>query len=68
MIIKERRSQVERRSESLEIGCLDDTVIVAVSQWQTVGQILEATVDGHMMVGADCCTENFVLPVCVGGS
>ena len=66
VVIEERRSQVDRCGEALEIGCLHDTVVLVEAQRNTVGEVLESAVDRYIVFGAYGCTEHLVLPVGVG--
>ncbi|CCZ86254.1 unknown [Phocaeicola plebeius CAG:211] len=63
MIVKERRSQINRSCKSLEIRSLDNSIVIIVSQRNTVGQVLQTTIDRHMVVRTDCRTKDFILPV-----
>ena len=65
VIIQEAWIQIQAGSVTLIVGSFQCTILVGVTQRKTIRNMLETTSHSYVVVSADGCTEDFLVPVCV---
>ena len=66
VVVEERRVQSDTGRGTLEVGGLQDTVLVGVAHAHAVGHVLQATLYGHVVVVRYGTVEDLFLPVGIG--
>ena len=66
MIVEEGWGKCGTCGESVELRCLDDTLVAGESNSNTIRQILQCARNTDLVVVADRCTQHLVRPISVG--